>query len=155
MRYALAAYALAFLAACIPPHRDTGVVGVCGPRVTIPIGTDPEPVATYYDEALITLAEMGYETPDMCGVHMLVQPFDSIVELRAACDNSEALACVNTRLSHGIYWVRFMARAPEHLRHEYLHVLLSEIGVPVERHHRILNRRNVYYYPTGQNLDSE
>ena len=148
---------LALLSACGPVLTTTHAEPpVCDPTVTILLNGDPDPVSTGYVEALeLVERRFGFERPNLCGVHVAVWPIDTWQGVQTHCHNASAEACVNVDPEDGFYLMRYWSARPEHLRHEWLHVFFSELDIPREDHHVLMNRADVYFYPSGKNLDDE
>lgn len=154
MRRALL-FALLLVGSCATaPPAQPGPV--CQPRITTLVDGDEDAVLFGYEAALDALEhDIGYPRPSMCGIHVAVFPFPTQEALAAHCHTKNAEACVNVDPLDGFYLIRYFAGKPEHLRHEWLHIMLSELKVPHQKHHKILNAADIYYYPRGRNPEAK
>lgn len=151
-RYALILVVL-LAVACGPSLAQRPHGPRCEPRISALLDANPSDLAFHYAAALAVIEnEFGMERPAMCDVTIFAWPHHSEASLQSVCYSTSAAACVNVDPDDGVYVVRYQYAQAYHLRHEFVHVLLSELDVPEPQHHRLMNRADVYYFPRGQNL---
>lgn len=154
MRFLALSFVLALSVACGPALEVRPHGPLCEPKISTLLYGDHDASLHWYAEAVATLEnEFDLERPAMCDVTVAVWPLSSYEAVESACSSVDAAACVNVDPDDGFYLIRFLETRPDHLRHEWLHVLFSELGIPEPKHHPAMNRANVYYYPHGRNLN--